>query len=275
MCLQTSIAQFLAKKQLERSNSQDNKPDAGKSEKPTASVQPVQNRDLADQSSAVIDPAKTVDIKTKTSNNISANDQTVQNGPVVSSGDNSVNNGCLDLNKGAVSLLNPVCSSSINGDIEMAEVIGKSKSDSNTSQESSPLSNVVKVTWPSGDKQTSTVSSTSQTGNRNIVISTVNKTNNVYTRVVPGIPNKVQGQTSILSPRAANQTGKLGSSVLKSNVAAASGSTTTTKVITVNQPVSQTGKKYNYRSLFDMKSQESSSPEYRKQDLDTQFQQNY
>lgn len=144
MSLQTSIAQFLAKKQLERSNSQDgSKPEVAKSEKPTASVQPVQNRDLADQSSAVIDTGKTVDIKSKNGNNNSS-DQTVQNGPIVSSAESAVNNGCLDLNKGAVSLLNPTCSS-VNGDIEMAEV-GKSKSDSSSSQESSPLSNIVKVT---------------------------------------------------------------------------------------------------------------------------------
>lgn len=235
--LQTSIAQFLAKKQLERSSSQDgSRPtDSSKSEKPTASVQPVQNRDLAD--SAVMDTGKT-DTKSKNSNNnSSSSDQPLPNGPLVG-GDSAVNNGCLDLNKGAVSLLNASCSS-VNGDIEMAEV-GKSKSDSTSSQESSPHTNIVKVTWPSStsDKLTSTVSSTSQSSNRNIVISTVNKTNNVYTRVVPGIPSKVQGQTSILSPRAGNQTGKLGSSVLKSNIT--SGSSSTTKVITVNQ--SQAGK---------------------------------
>lgn len=226
--LQTSIAQFLAKKQLERSNSQDSSKssDTAKTEKPTASVQPLQSRDLAEQSSTVIESGKTDKYKT------SSSDQTLLNGPIVSSGDNSVNNGCLDLNKGAVSLLNPA-GTSVNGDIEMAELV-KSKSDSNTLQETtSSLSSSVKVTWPSAINSDKLTSSTSQAGNRNIVISTVNKTNNVYTRVVPGIPSKVQGQTSILSPRAGSQTGKLGSSVLKSNVA--SGSSSTTKVITVNQ----------------------------------------
>lgn len=223
MSLQTSIAQFLTKKQLERSNSIDTckNSESAKTEKPTASVQPVQNRDLMDQS-GLENSNQSSDLKSKNSN---CSEGSLSNGPLVSNCDTKVNNGHLDVNKGAVSLLNPSCST-LNGDIEMAEPT-RSKDCSNTSDTSS---NFVKLTWPGGDKQVSSNAQTS--GGRNIVISTVSKTNNVYTRVVPGIPGKIAGQTSILSARGGSQTGKHGSTILKSNVASGSPST---KVITVNQ----------------------------------------
>lgn len=240
--LQTSIAQFLTKKQLERSNSVESckNSDTAKTEKPTASVQPVQNRDLMDQSSSQTElENQPSDIKSKNSN---MNDCSVPNGPLVSNCDSKVNNGHLDVSKGAVSLLNPSCSS-LNGDIEMAEP-ARSKSDcSSTTPDGT--TNLVKLTWPSGDKHV-TVSSIAQTsGGRNIVINTVSKTNNVYTRVVPGVPGKLAGQTSILSTRGSNQAGKQGSTILKSNIASGSSST---KVITVNQ--SQQGKRNKFLSQF-------------------------
>ncbi|XP_052800877.1 PHD finger protein 12-like isoform X2 [Mya arenaria] len=219
--LQTSIAQFLAKKQLERSSGDGSRAsDTAKTEKPTASVMPVQNRDLADQSVLGSEPER------NKHNSGSSCDQTIGNGPVPGS-DCGANNGC---DKASVSLLNSTCSP-MNGDVEMGEV-EKTKSDSNSSTPVlSPQGSVVKVTWPNSgsDKQTVTGSST-QSGNRNIVISTVNKTNNVYTRVVPG---KLAAQTSILSPRTGSQGGKTGNSVLRPNLTP--GSSTTTKVITVSQ----------------------------------------
>ncbi|XP_045172555.2 PHD finger protein 12-like [Mercenaria mercenaria] len=226
--LQTSIAQFLTKKQLERSNSLDSckNSESAKTEKPTASVQPVQNRDLMDQSNSVSESSnQSSDLKSKNSN---FSDCSVSNGPLVSNCDTKVNNGHLDVSKGAVSLLNPSCSS-LNGDIEMAEP-ARSKSDCSNTPDGT--SNFVKLTWPGGDKQVNVSNNAQTSGSRNIVISTVSKTNNVYTRVVPGIPGKLAGQTSILSARGGNQTGKQGSTILKSNVASGSPST---KVITVNQ----------------------------------------
>ncbi|KAL4223515.1 PHD finger protein 12 [Mactra antiquata] len=224
--MQTSIAQFLTKKQLEENSTDISKiSDSIKSEKPTASVQPVQNRDLLDQSNSLTENCnQSGDYKSKNSNNNNS-ECSVPNGPLVSSCDTKVNNGHLDVNKGAVSLLNPSCSS-LNGDIEMAE---PSRTRSNSGD-----SNVVKLTWPGGSDKHVTVSSNSQStsSGRNIVISAVNKTNNVYTRVVPGIPGKLSGQTSILSTRGGNQSGKQGSTILKSNVSPGSSST---KVITVNQ----------------------------------------
>lgn len=215
--LQTSIAQFLAKKQLEH-----------KPEKPTASVHPVLNRDFADQSMNDTDVNVHLlnEVKSKSGN---VSDQHVPNGPPVAGYDA---NSHLDISKGAVSLLNSLCNS-FNGDVDIGELGHSSKSDSGNIEQL----NVVRVTWPgagSSDKQ-SLVSSGTQTssGGRNVVISTVNKTNNVYTRVVPGIPGKVAGQTSILTPRAGNQAGKIGSIVLKTNVNSPSNSSS--KVTTLNQ----------------------------------------
>lgn len=234
--LQTSIAQFLTKKQLERNNSIDSckASESAKMEKPTASVQPVQNRDLMDQSSSILDQSSSNPVSDLKYKNSGYNDCSVPNGPLVSTCDTKVNNGHLNVTKGAVSLLNPSCSSSLNGDIEMAEPT-RSKSDYSSGTPDGST-NVVKLTWPGSDKHINVSSNSQTSGSRNIVISTVNKTNNVYTRVVPAIPGKLAGQTSILSTRAGNQAGKQGSTILKSNIVSGSSST---KVIAVNQ--SQTG----------------------------------
>lgn len=227
--LQTSIAQILAKKQLEHSISVESgkNSDSSKPEKPTASVQPVVNRDFSDQSVSCVETNGNLsnEIRCKSSN---SSDQDVPNGPLVTGSDA---NGYPDINKGAVSLLNSLCNS-FNGDIELSE-LSRTKSDvSNGNHQESLQLNVVKIaSWPGGDKQSLVSSCTQTSGSRNIVISTVNKTNNVYTRVVPGIPGMVSGQTSILSPRGGNQTGKIGSAVLKTNVSNPASS----KMPTLNQ----------------------------------------
>ena len=244
--LQTGIAQYLAKKQIEKNTlSENGKLNDSAKEKPTASVQPVQNRELADKAACTTDISQASSSDSRLKNN---GEQSLPNGPLVSTNDvsNTVNNGPLDVGKGAVSLLNP-SNSSLNGELfEMAEP-ARSKSDSSSNgsfgefsangvSQESPQSSVMKVTWPNGDKVTSVSNSSQSSGNKNIVISAINRTNNVYTRVVPGVSGKSSGPTSILSPRAGSQSGKIGSNVLKSNSSSAGSST---KVITVNP--SQTG----------------------------------
>ncbi|XP_052238468.1 PHD finger protein 12-like isoform X2 [Dreissena polymorpha] len=232
--LQTSIAQFLARKQLERSSSADTlrSSEQAKNEKPTASVQPVQNRDFADQSISESGHLVNSDLKTKHESGDGC-DQNISNGPV-----SSTDNGYSDSSSktSGVSLLNSSCGS-LNGDVEMSDMAQTRSDTTNSSQVLSPTSNIVKVTWPNsssnGDKLVSSVGN-SQSGNKNIVVSMVNKTNNVYTRVVPG---KLTGQTSILSPRAGSQGSKQGSSVLRPNIVSGSSNT---KVIALNQ--SQTAK---------------------------------
>ena len=236
--LQTSIAQFLTKKQLERGNSVDGN-STSKHEKPTASVQPVLNRDFADQSSSNSDCNQTKggDLKSQTSDS----EQILSNGPLISSPE-VLNNGPLEINRGAVSLLKPSACSSINGDVEMSDY-SKSKPDTNVLSGSgdSLQSNVMKVAWPGGDKQQTISNLTNQTsGNRNIVISTINKQNSTYSRVVSG-SKLVSGPTSILSPRAGSQTVKLGSATLArsnsiSGPSPSSSSSSSTKVITVSAP---------------------------------------
>ena len=228
MSLQTSIAQFLAKKQLERSSGENLRASDGvKTEKPMASVQPVQNRDLADQS---ISSSESEDKSKHNNSGSSVCDTVVSNGPT-SVSECGTSNGC---DKGSVSLLNSACSP-FNGDVEMGE---PGKSDSNFSSQSpvsSPQGSVVKVTWPSAgsDKDKGSIGNSNNSAQKNIVISTVNKTNNVYTRVVPA---KLAGQTSILSPRAGSQLGKAGNSVLRPNITTGSSAS---KVISVTQ--TQTG----------------------------------
>ena len=217
---------------------------ASKPEKPTASVQPVLNRDFADQSSSNsdCDRSKGSDLKSQTSDS----EQILSNGPLISSPE-VLNNGPLEISKGAVSLLNPSACSSINGDVEMSD-FSKSKADANVLGGSgdSLQSNVMKVSWPGGEKQQTLSNLTNQTsGNRNIVISTINKQNSTYSRVVSG-SKLVSGPTSILSPRAGNQTVKLGSATLaRSNSLSgpsSSSSSSSTKVITVSAP--PTGKHF-------------------------------
>lgn len=256
--LQTSIAQFLTKRQLERGNSvESSKSDSSsKPEKPTASVQPVLNRDFADQSSSNTDcnQSSKSDIKSQNSDS----EQILSNGPLISSPE-VLNNGPLELNKGAVSLLNPNSCNSVNGDMEISD-LSKSRTDGNVLSGSSDSvsSNVMKVTWPGDKQQTLTSVNNQGSGNRNIVISTVNKQNSTYSRVVPG-SKAVSGPTSILSPRAGNI--KLGSATLArsnslsgpSSSSSSSSSSSTTKVITVSAPPTAA------KSLSTLKSQSVNS----------------
>lgn len=227
--LQTSIAQFLAKKQLERGDSVDScKSDSSsKPEKPMASVQPVLNRDFSDQSVTNTDCNKSKGSDLKSQN--SDSEQILSNGPL--SSPEVLNNGPLELSKGAVSLLNPTCSS-INGDLDASD-LGKSRVEGNVlSGAGDSVSNAMKVSWQGDKQQTSSSVNSQSSGNRNIVISTVNKQNNTYSRVVSG-SKVVSGPTSILSPRAGNV--KLGSATLaRSNSVSGQSLSSTTKVITVS-----------------------------------------
>ncbi|KAK3587148.1 hypothetical protein CHS0354_006790 [Potamilus streckersoni] len=249
--LQTSVAQYLAQKQLERSGSISDsvKSEIPRIEKPTASVQPVMHRDCSSENNSLlaIDPlgATSTDCASKTCDSLPNGPQNLV--PEVHS------NGSVDLNKGAVSLLNPPGSTAFVGDVEMTDVY-KSKQDegsrSRSSSLDSPPSNVVKVSWPVGDKQS--IASSTLT-NKNIVISAVNKSNNtVLTRVVSGTSQGNKGPTcvknassgtnttSILSPRVSFPSGlKIGSStIIKSGTSSTSGTLSGTKVITVSAPSS-------------------------------------
>ena len=238
--LQTSIAQFLTKKQLERGSSVDSvkSDNSSKPEKPTASVQPVLNRDFSDQSVSNSDcnQSKGSDVKSQNSDS----EQILSNGPL--SSPEVLNNGPLELHKGAVSLLNPNSCSSINGDLEISD-LSKSRTDGNVlGGAGEPAStNVMKVSWPSEKQQTSSGVNSQPSGNRNIVISTVNKQNSgTYSRVVSG-SKVVSGPTSILSPRAGNV--KLGSATIarsnsQSGPSSSLSSSSSTKVITVSAPPS-------------------------------------
>lgn len=260
--LQTSIAKHLAQQQIQRSSdSKSRVGDTTKPEKPTASVQPVVQRDITEQDSAS-SLGQSCD-----SDKLSVIDgeRTLVNGPVCQDG---VSNGPLDVSRGgAISLLNPPgfstnsaaqssSSSSVNGDVEMVDVSGvkdspaviKSRSNSTDSP------SIVRVNWSSGDKQSS--SSSSSTGvttpsGKNIVISAINKSNNTVVTKVLG-PNSQAGKLAANNLAAKNLSGGTNpTSILSARVTGqqmakvtgmAVGKSTTTglgsaaKVITVSAP---------------------------------------
>ena len=202
-------------------------------------MQPVLNRDFSDQSAsntADCNQSKGSNVKSQNSDS----EQILTNGPL--SSPEVLNNGPLELNKGAVSLLNPNSCSSINGDLEISD-LSKSRAEANVlGGAGDPVStNVMKVSWPNDKPHTSSSVNSQSAGNRNIVISTVNKQNTgTYSRVVSG-SKVVSGPTSILSPRAGSV--KLGSSTPLARSNSQSGpsssslsSSSTTKVITVSAP---------------------------------------
>ncbi|XP_033748220.1 PHD finger protein 12-like [Pecten maximus] len=263
--LQTSIAKHLAQQQIQKSSDGSSRlSETSKPEKPTASVQPVVQRDSAEQeSSSSVGQSCDID-------KLSAldGDRTLLNGPVSQDG---VSNGPLDVNRGgAISLLNPPGfsssgqivgsgsnSSSLNGDVEMTDVSnvkGTTSSDSpaviKSRSNSTDSPSIVRVNWSSGDKQSVAVSSatgvTTPSG-KNIVISAINKSNNTVVTKVLGQGGKLAANnmaaknmsgsnpTSILSPQVTGkQMAKVTGMAIGKTTTTASGSTA--KVITVSAP---------------------------------------
>ncbi|XP_061166632.1 PHD finger protein 12-like [Saccostrea echinata] len=240
--LQTSIARHLAQKQIQKSSSESGKSEQSvKTEKPTASVQPVIQGSDSQPSEGGLCDSKVTNMEV---------DKPL-NGPL----SDPISNGPLEGNRGgAISLLHPPgpsSQSSMNGELGESS---KSKSETvliksrSKSVDGSPA-NIVRVNWASMDKQTTSGASTSTTpSGKNIVISAINKANNtVVTKVLgPTQGNKLlannvaansgSSSTSILSPRVSGQ------SAIK--VASVQGRTntvgSTAKVITVSTPT--TGK---------------------------------
>lgn len=237
--LQTSIARHLAQKQIQMSSTESGKSEVNvKSEKPTASVQPVIQSSDSQQNEGGSCDSKVTSMEV----------DKPPNGPL----SDSLSNGPLEGNRGgAISLLHPPSTSqhSVNGEIGESSkskpetVLIKSRS---KSVDGSPA-NIVRVNWASVDKQASSGASTSTTpSGKNIVISAINKANNTVVTKVLGptqgnklIANNVAANsggnsTSILSPRVSGQ------SAIK--VASVQGRTSTVgstaKVITVSTPTS-------------------------------------
>lgn len=248
--LQTSIARHLAQKQIQMSATETGKSELNvKSEKPTASVQPVIQGSEGATSEAC--DAKVTNMEV----------DKPPNGPLA----DSIPNGPVEGPRGgAVSLLHPpgVSQNSVNGEVgessknKTETVLIKSRS---KSVDGSPA-NIVRVNWASVDKQASSTASTSTTpSGKNIVISAINKANNtVVTKVLgPTQGNKLLANnvaaansgsspsSSILSPRVSGQ------SAIK--VASVQGRTnsggSTTKVITVSTPTSGGSRQTKHLSI--------------------------
>ncbi|XP_067649895.1 PHD finger protein 12-like [Haliotis asinina] len=250
--LQTSIAKFLAQKQLQKSSDSAKSDSGGRCEhgKPTASVAPVIHRetDNAQCSLAAGDaqPSHTF----KDSNDCDRTNSL--NGSGLTSPQETLPNGPFEIGKGAaISLLHggtaATSSSTMNGEMEYADV-QKTKPDavvirtrSNSADSASP--NVVKVTWPCGEKQVS--GGVTNTQGKNILISAINKVTKVLPNssqvgkvVLPAnmAAKNVSGSnpTSILSPRVTMQPAVKIATPGGKPSSTGSGSTSSPKVITVS-----------------------------------------
>lgn len=230
--------------------------------KPMASVSPVVQKDSSAQ-----DSSQAASIAASCSSGTSTpmgsgkepqtdSDKTLVNGPSVSAA------GCdspdsmpfsngpvpaeVGVKSGAVSLLNHAP----NGEIGRtpSDSAGTVKTRSN-SLDSAPV-NVVKVSWPSGDKMTGSTSPSITSKGKNIVISAINKANNTVITKVVSSPGSQGGKpfsnsatvksvgssaspTSILSPRHPQSIVRTPANITASVNSVSSASTSASKVITV------------------------------------------
>lgn len=260
--LQTSIAKFLAQRQMQQSSDSNKTQDSvktDKTDKPTASVQPVVQNASASQ--------------------LWAQDSTLSNGQLLigtdgkavmlesdrttpcasGSSQDTLVNGPLDVSKGAVSLLYPNTLTTVNGDLEMDTAKSKPEAavmKTRSNSLDSAQSNVVKVTWPStcSEKQsvgspTSPVSSmppsSSRTSGQNLVISALNKPNNTLSKLPLG--STPGGKVLQTSNKTNKSIGSSATSILPQRMtiqqtakatANTSGNTSSAKIITVSAPPS-------------------------------------
>ena len=185
-------------------------------------------------------------------------DRTSLNGSAVCSPvQEPFSNGPFEVSKGStVSLLHGTSSATVNGDIDFVN-LQRTKPDAvvirtRSNSGDSPVPNIVKVNWPSGEKScasSNSGSSVTNTQSKNIVISAINKSNNtVVTKVLShsnqggktvsansAAKNAVSNnQTSILSPRQPAVKLATSGSQSKCSVSHTMGTISSPKVITVS-----------------------------------------